>query len=90
MTAAEKLVKWRLENGLSQREAARLAEVSQPAWQSYESGAIPKTPAATAIARVTKGAVAVSDWVESEEVRAVRRARAKTRRVSRPSARAPR
>lgn len=74
---------WRHERGLSQREAAKLAGLSQPAWQAYENGGLPKTPAAVSIERITDGAVRVVDWTESEEVRAVRRARAKTRRVPR-------
>ena len=83
MTAAEKLVKWRHDNGLSQRAAAKKAGLSQPAWQSYESGGLPKTPAAVKIERATGGAVTVSDWVESEETRAVRRARSSAKRVPR-------
>lgn len=83
MTPAEKLVKWRHERGLSQREAAALAGLSQPAWHAYENGGLPKTPAATSIESATGGAVRVTDWVESEETRSVRRARAKAKRVPR-------
>lgn len=81
MTANEKLLAWRKKKGLTQREAAALTGVSQPAWQAYENSGIPKTPAATAIERVTDGFVSVNDWVESEETRAVRRARAASKRV---------
>lgn len=79
-------MKWRHANGLTQREAARRAGLSQPAWQAYESGGLPKTPAALSIERLTDGAVSVTDWAESEEERAVRRARAASRRVPRKRA----
>ncbi len=81
MTPGEKLVRWRRENGMTQRAAAKLAGLSHATWHAYESGGLPRTPAAVAIERVTNGAVAVGDWVESEEDRAVRRARAASKRV---------
>lgn len=83
LSPGEKLVRWRHEKGLSQRAAAALAGLSQPAWQAYECGGLPKTPAATSIERITSGAVRVTDWVESEDARVVRRARAKAKRVPR-------
>lgn len=83
MTPAEKLVKWRHEHALSQKQAAEMAGLSQPAWQAYENGGLPKTPAAVAIEKITKGAVKVFDWAESEEDRAVRRAKSKAKRVPR-------
>lgn len=84
MTPGEKLVEWRHARGLSQRAAAKLAGLSGAAWQAYESGGLPKTPAAVTIERITDGAVKVLDWAESEEERAVRRARAKAKRVPPP------
>lgn len=83
MTPDEKLLEWRQNNGLSQEAAGKKAGLTKAAWQSYESGTIPKTPAAVAIERVTDGAVKVSDWMESEVKRAERRARSKMKRVSR-------
>jgi len=81
--AARKLVSWRLAQDLSQREAAELAGLTKAAWQSYESGASPKAPAIAAIQSVTNGAVSLQDWTESEQDKAVRRARASSKRVRR-------
>jgi transcriptional regulator with XRE-family HTH domain len=86
MNAGEKLLKWRHEQGLSQKQAAEKAGLSQPAWQAYESGGLPRTPAASTIERITDGAVKVSDWEESELKRAERRARSKAKRVPRRAA----
>jgi transcriptional regulator with XRE-family HTH domain len=87
MTAGEKLVRWRLANELSQREAAARVGLSQAAWQSYESGGHPRVRAATAIEKLTKGAVKVGDWADGEEERAVRMARKAARSVQRTKAR---
>lgn len=38
MTIGEKVEKWRRARGLSQREAAKGAGISQAAWQAIESG----------------------------------------------------
>lgn len=83
MTAAEKLVQWRLGKGLSQRQAAKLMGRSHVTWHSWENGGLPATNLAVELERVTEGAVAVTDWAESEEARAVKRARTKARRVLR-------
>lgn len=81
-----RLVAWRKEQGLSQREAAAKACVSQAAWQSYEdaeSTSCPGINAALNIEAVTGGAIAVSDWREADAAKAVRKARAAAKRVER-------
>lgn len=81
MNAAQKLLEWRKGRNLSQREAAELAGLTKAAWQAYEAGASPKATAIDAIQKITDGAVSLSDWIESEETKAVRRAKASARRV---------
>jgi DNA-binding XRE family transcriptional regulator len=86
MHVKQRLVQWRKERGLSQRDAARLAGVSQAAWNSYEddnSSSCPGINAALEIARVTEGRIPVEDWRESDIARAVRRTRAAAKRVHR-------
>ena len=61
--------------------------MSQAAWQSYEdaeSSSCPGINAALAIEDVTGGAIAVADWREADAAKAVRKARAASKRVSRP------
>lgn len=85
------LVEWRKGQGLSQREAAEMAGVSQAAWFSYEdatSNSCPGINAALHIARITEGAVPVEAWREADVAKAERRARAASKRVRRPSKRA--
>lgn len=81
MQAPEKLRRWRKARGLSQAEAATKAGLTKAAWQSYETGSSPKASAVDAIQRVTDGEVALSDWIESDEAKLVRRARAAAARV---------
>ena len=84
MHVKHRLVEWRKGAGLSQREAAALAKVSQAAWQSYEddtSVACPGVNAALAIERVTGGEIQVRDWSEADAVKAARRARSIEKRV---------
>lgn len=84
MRTNEKLLRWRLGMKLSQREAAARANLSQPAWQSYEAGRCrPNYDSAEKIQRVTKGRIKIAEWRETDEDRAVRRARAASRRVAR-------
>jgi len=86
MHVKQRLVEWRKAKGLTQRAAAALAGVSQAAWNSYEddqSGSCPGITAALDIARVTEGAVPVEEWREADSAKAVRRARAASKRVPR-------
>jgi DNA-binding XRE family transcriptional regulator len=86
MHVKHRLVAWRRREKLSQRSAARLAGVSQAAWQSYEdegSSSCPGVNAALAIAELTKGEIPVTDWREADLAKAVRRARAASKRVPR-------
>lgn len=83
MTAAEKLIQWRLGKGLSQRKAAKLVGLSHVSWHAWENGGLPTTNMALVIEKITDGVVAVSDWAESEEARAIKQARTKARRVPR-------
>lgn len=64
-TPAERLRAWRDERDLSQREAARLAGVSQAAWYTLEAGKTHRISLrlAAAIERATGGAIAVNDWL---------------------------
>jgi len=69
MRTNDRLRAWRLAEGLSQREAAAAADMSQPAWQSYEAGTSePKIGAAMRIERLTRGPrqVKVSDWTKRQ------------------------
>ena len=88
MHVKHRLIAWRKGRGLSQRDAARLAGVSQAAWNSYEdaeSTSCPGINAALEIARITDGAVPVEEWREADSAKAVRRAVAASKRVSRPA-----
>jgi transcriptional regulator with XRE-family HTH domain len=80
--ASEKLLAWRLAGGLSQRQAAERADISQAAWCEYESGngSTPKVDQAIRIAALTKGHVAVEDWATPTLVRAERKRRVQERR----------
>jgi transcriptional regulator with XRE-family HTH domain len=89
MHVKHRLVEWRRKEGLSQREAARRARISQAAWQSYEddtSTACPGVNAALAIEEITGGAVRVAEWRELDVSKAVRKARAASKRVPRTRA----
>lgn len=85
MTAAEKLVRWRKRQndgrGISQKEAAVRAGLAQAVWQGAEAGKSPRASNIDAFIRVTDGEVTLSDFAESDEVKAVRRARAAAKRV---------
>ena len=86
--AKHQLVSWRKEKGLTQREAAALAGVSQAAWNGYEdatSRSCPGINAALNIARITDGAIPVEAWREADVAKAVRRVRAAAKRVPRPA-----
>lgn len=86
MHVKHRLVAWRKSKGLSQRAAARLAGLSHVAWQSYEDDTIASCPgvnAALAIAKVTEEEIAVADWAEADTAKAMRRARAMSKRVPR-------
>lgn len=86
MTTGERLAKWRLDEGLSQREAAAKAGMSQAAWQSYESGGKPGVEAAVSIDTLTDGKIKVADWRDSKAEREARRSKAASRRVRRTAA----
>ncbi len=86
MHVKHRLVAWRQRENLSQRAAAKLAKVSQAAWQSYEdetSTACPGVNAALAIEEITKGEIPVSEWREMDLAKALRRTRAASKRVAR-------
>lgn len=88
MHVKQRLVEWRKKRGLSQREAARLARVSQASWNAYEddeSTSCPGVNAALSIEEVTDGEVRVADWREADSVKAVRKARAASKRVRKAS-----
>ena len=84
MRAAQKLLEWRKARGLSQRAAATQAGLTQNQWQSYEAGGSPRAAAMAALVKLTGGFVTLSDWLESDEERAVRRARFASKRVRKP------
>lgn len=78
MHVSKRLLHWRLSRGISQRDAAKLADVTQSAWQRYEDGkSRPKQRAADAIERLTVGAIRSTEWAETDEEVALRRARTK-------------
>jgi transcriptional regulator with XRE-family HTH domain len=86
--AKHRLVAWRKGQGLTQREAAALAGVSQAAWNGYEDSSSTSCPginAALNIARITDGTVPVEAWREADVAKAVRKARAASKRVRRAS-----
>jgi DNA-binding XRE family transcriptional regulator len=88
MDVKHRLVEWRKGKGLSQREAARLAGVSQAAWQSYEDARATSCPgvnAALCIEEVTEGEICVDDWREADSAKAARKAVAASKRVQRMS-----
>lgn len=66
--ASKKLRAWRKKQDLSQTEAARLLEVSQPTYSEYETGRkVPRTAKAFEIEAKTKGAVKASGWAMDVE-----------------------
>lgn len=76
MHVSKRLLQWRLDRGLSQRSAAKSAGITQPAWQKYEDGkARPGLRSAHSIERITGGAILASEWAETDEEVALRRAR---------------
>lgn len=86
MHVKHRLVEWRKRKELSQRDAAKLANVSQAAWQSYEndlSESCPGINAALVIAEITKGEIAVEDWRQLDVAKAIRRERTAAKRVKR-------
>ena len=83
MTPGQKLIAWRKRRKLSQRDAAELVGVSQPSWQAYEAGGVPRTTVASTIERVTDGAVLVADWSEREALQSALRGPPKSRRRQR-------
>ncbi len=88
MHVKHRLVVWRRRKGLSQRGAARLAGVSQAAWQSYEddtSTACPGVNAALAIQEITHGEIPVTEWRELDVAKAMRKVRAASKRVAKAS-----
>ena len=93
MHVSKRLLHWRLGRGISQRDAAKLADVTQSAWQRYEDGkSRPKQRSADAIERLTEGSIRASEWAETDEEVAVRRARTRShapaRAVTVPTAKA--
>lgn len=86
MHVKQRLVAWRIRQQLSQRAAAKLAKVSQAAWQSYEddtSTACPGVNAALAIEEITGGEVQVAEWRALDVAKALRKVRAASKRVQR-------
>ncbi len=86
MQVKHRLVAWRKKAGLSQREAAKLATVSQAAWQGYEddtSTSCPGVNAALAIQEITGGEIPVTEWRELDVAKAMRKVRAASKRVAR-------
>lgn len=58
-----RLRNWRVSSGISQAEAARRVDVSQPIWSEWESGSRePRLVNARAIEAVTGGVVLVAMW----------------------------
>lgn len=64
-SAAQRLCAWRKGRGLSQREAAALAGISQAAWYTLEAGKTRRVSLrlAHAVEVATEGEVAVNDWL---------------------------
>lgn len=81
MNAGQKLLAWRKRAGLTQRQAAKLACVSQPTWLEYENGRAPETKRMARIIELTEGAVTLADYAESEEDIAKRKAQREARTV---------
>jgi transcriptional regulator with XRE-family HTH domain len=89
MHVKHRLLAWRKKRRLSQRAAAKLAHMSHVAWQSYEddtSNSCPGVNAALAIQDVTEGEISVEDWREADTAKAMRRARALSKRVPKAKA----
>jgi transcriptional regulator with XRE-family HTH domain len=69
MTAASKLLTWRLAKGLTQCEAAEAAGVSQASWCNWERGKkCPGIAMAMLLERVTRRAVRLKDWTHASTV----------------------
>lgn len=64
MKVGEKVKSWRLERGLSQRDAAKAAGISQAAWQAIETGRTPRIglDVAERVVTVTQGVVVLADF----------------------------
>lgn len=92
MSASKKMKAWRDSRGLTQQQAANLAEVSQTAWSEYEWGhKSPKVEQAIRISKATEGSphhVRVEDWAipaadREERQREIRERRTKSTRARR-------
>lgn len=70
---AQRLKAWRAARGLSQKEASKLAGITQAAWCEYENGEkLPRVQQAVALAKLTAGdanAVTVEMFAEAERLR---------------------
>ena len=66
--ASTKLTKWREERDLSQTALAKTLGVAQPTVSDWEAGRkTPRTKHVLAIAKLTKNAVPLADWLAPSE-----------------------
>jgi transcriptional regulator with XRE-family HTH domain len=82
--SGKKLLGWRLAKGLTQKQAAGLAEIDQASWHQYENGRVPRDTNVIArlmkLTRKTEHALALDDFAETETEKARRKARANVAR----------
>jgi transcriptional regulator with XRE-family HTH domain len=64
MGQATALADWRIEQNLTQAEAAEKIGVSRAAWQAWEGGVPPGLGNALALEKLTEGAVTAAEWVK--------------------------
>lgn len=71
MPLHERLRAWRLAEGLTQRQAAKLAEITQCRWSEIESGmSVPTLHQAFGIQRATHGKIRADAWPKPKRRRA--------------------
>lgn len=67
MNAPTALAEWRAKHGKTQRQLAEALGVSQASVTDWEAGKkLPRVQSATAIERLTEGAVKASTWGETD------------------------
>lgn len=73
MSVGRKVRKWRLAQGLSERQAATKAGISQPAWRAVEADEMKRIglEVARKIVRACEGAITIEDFFVAPRRRSV-------------------
>jgi transcriptional regulator with XRE-family HTH domain len=78
--SGRKLLAWRMSRRMTQKDAAKLADIDQASWHQYENGRIPRDVAVIGrlikVTRKTPHALGLEDFAETDDEKARRKARA--------------